>query len=578
MRKLVALLVSIVLVLSSVSVMAAYNDHTDYVDWPLVTDGSLTVSVTTSRNETYGVDAKDMWFWQWSEQSSGIKFDVEQIPESSIDEKKSLMFASGELADLMFLIPLTDSEIIRYGVTEGLLLDLTPYITPEIMPHLCAWNAIHPEGIANATATDGAIYSFPSYTDLYILNLTNGSMSVNTDYLTEAGYIYGDEPKTLDEFTEFLYKIKAKYPDLNPLGGSYDYSNPIPNLMNANGFVWAFSGSGIRPESSLGVVPAEMYTGEEKEFVLPVTTDRYKEVVELMHQYYVDGIIDPEFYTIGETQIQANLESKKYAAEGEVNWQFMTDTSKFHEWTILTPLTSKYMTSPKVGSENKFNYGAVYLSADVSPEKAETICRYLDFFYSDLGGMYMWCGPSATSADCIGLTGGYSADETGAATWHDKDGNVIEGVAFMRGQAGGSSDWFGNRSSPAEDGETFALGVTNRPEMRNWYYDQSLVPYGYDPDWGNGWCYRTMLQKVEPYRIDSTPYIYSFDEETTLALDDLHMVIDRTVESEIAKFVTGKRDLAEWDSFQAELKAMGIEEMYEYYKTAYDAYKASTAK
>ena len=35
MKKLVSFLLALVLVLSSVSALAAYNDHTDYVDWPI---------------------------------------------------------------------------------------------------------------------------------------------------------------------------------------------------------------------------------------------------------------------------------------------------------------------------------------------------------------------------------------------------------------------------------------------------------------------------------------------------------------------------------------------------------------
>jgi len=45
MKKLFSFLLALVLMLSSVSALAAYNDHTDYVDWPIVKDGEkLTVS------------------------------------------------------------------------------------------------------------------------------------------------------------------------------------------------------------------------------------------------------------------------------------------------------------------------------------------------------------------------------------------------------------------------------------------------------------------------------------------------------------------------------------------------------
>ena len=41
---------ALVLVLSSVSALAAYNDHTDYVDWPIVKDGEKPVSYSKFRD------------------------------------------------------------------------------------------------------------------------------------------------------------------------------------------------------------------------------------------------------------------------------------------------------------------------------------------------------------------------------------------------------------------------------------------------------------------------------------------------------------------------------------------------
>ena len=131
MKKLVSFLLALVLVLSSVSALAAYNDHTDYVDWPIVKDGEkLTVSVATKRSEQYGKDPDQQWFWIWSETYSGIDFEVDQILSTAVDERKSLMFASGDLPDLLFGINLDTSELVRYGMGEGMLLDLTPLHHP----------------------------------------------------------------------------------------------------------------------------------------------------------------------------------------------------------------------------------------------------------------------------------------------------------------------------------------------------------------------------------------------------------------------------------------------------------------
>lgn len=68
------------------------------------------------------------------------------------------------------------------------------------------------------------------------------------------------------------------------------------------------------------------------------------------------------------------------------------------------------------------------------------------------------------------------------------------------------------------------------------------------------------------------PVIIYMDEETTLAISDLTSVLDSYIEQEVAKFMTGRRDLGEFDAFREELKGLGIEERLGYYKDAYDAY------
>ena len=60
MRKILCLLLAVVMMASCVPALAEWNDHTDYVDWPLVKDGSVTVSVYTKRDETYGLNPEDM--------------------------------------------------------------------------------------------------------------------------------------------------------------------------------------------------------------------------------------------------------------------------------------------------------------------------------------------------------------------------------------------------------------------------------------------------------------------------------------------------------------------------------------
>ena len=84
-----------------------------------------------------------------------------------------------------------------------------------------------------------------------------------------------------------------------------------------------------------------------------------------------------------------------------------------------------------------------------------------------------------------------------------------------------------------------------------------------------------MRNNVEPYRTASFPMIVYYDEETTLAIDELHTILDPYIESEVAKFITGARSIDEFPKFQEELRSMGIDELLGYYTVAYENYLAA---
>ena len=573
MKKALSFLLAALLMLSSASALAAYNDYTDYAQFPLVKDGqTMSISVATKRSEQYGKDPEDQWFWIWSKKVTGIDFQVDQILSTAMDERKSLMFASGDLPDLLFGISLNTSELVRYGVGEGLLLDLTPYITPEIMPHLCKWIEAYPESIAYCTTPDGKIYTLPGYSDFYIQGDGPNTMQINTDWLTAAGLTM---PQTLDDFTAMLYQFKALYPDATPLGSgakngeAKNMRDPRNYLLNAFGYVWPDTQDNTNPT---GVNPAM----REGKVVIPAYDDTFAEFLKLMNQYYTDGLMSADFFTIDQTTAFAQLAEDKVGAYAGTAYLALPEKEDFTKWVDATPLTSAWNDTAKAGSLNKFRYGYVSLSAKVDPAKIETIMRYLDFFYSDLGGMYLWCGPSATSADTLGIIGGYMVNQDNAYVWVDTNGNKIESQAFMEGDAANLAHGFGNRSHPLENKAAFDAGVTNRPEMRSYYYDANIIlPYKYDPNFGSGAHLLNIRNNVEPYRTASFPMIVYYDEETTLAVDELHTILDPFIEAEVAKFITGARPLSEFGQFQKELQDLGVEELLGYYTTAYDNYLAA---
>ena len=550
-----ALLLVLALAVSPLSALAAYNDHTAYSQFPLVADGEkLTVTVATPRNDTYGIDAEDMWFWIWSEQATGIDFEVEQIGGSAMKERKSLMLASADLPDFLIGITMSADELVKYGVGEGLFKDLTPFINEDVTPWLCKWLAEYPEAKALCTTPDGKMYTLPGFVDYYIIS---GEPCIR--YYTPA--LEGMElPKTLDEFTALMYSIKEKNPDVNPLGGCEKGADPRFFILNAFGYLTSNSvGNGVALKNDQPVIPAY--------------DEEYVEVLKLLNQYYKDGIITPDFFTMDDTTLKAKVANLEMVTYANAPYTANADISFFQSWDAFSPVTSEYNDEPMTyDNANHIHIGNFEISAICDDKKAETIMRYVDFFFSDLGGMYFWEGPAATSADTLGLVGGYYFEGETTIYADAANGKYANNSAYLHAATIGNPK-LGNRSHPITK-EIFDLGVTCRPEMRSYFGGDgvNIIPYQYAPENASGWDLGRILENVQPYVKTGYPSVVYRDEDTVVEMSDLQSVLNPYIQTEVAKFITGVRPLDEFEAFRGELKSMGVEDLLAIYQEGYEAY------
>ena len=105
-------------------------------------------------------------------------------------------------------------DLMRYG-SAGTFIDLTPYITPEVMPHLSTILEAHPEIKAAITMSDGKIYGLPAgeqmgtagigrEKDYSIFSVPQFAM-INKVWLDDLGL---QVPTTLDELHDVLVAFK----------------------------------------------------------------------------------------------------------------------------------------------------------------------------------------------------------------------------------------------------------------------------------------------------------------------------------------------------------------------------------
>ena len=219
MKKLLSILLSLVL-LSSLCAAFAEEDVID-------------VSIVVYQRSNQG-NADDIWWWDYCREQFGINFTVTQVTSAS--DYKSIAFASGDMPDVFYQMFMSSAQQVEFGETSGLLIDLAPYITPEIMPNLTRILDSNPTYRAMLTASNGAIYSLGSFN-----NANNSCMTfyINQKWLDEAGL---EVPTTWEELKEAALALTVR--DENGVVTRAGFAFPMSggNMVEYDVFVFGNGG------------------------------------------------------------------------------------------------------------------------------------------------------------------------------------------------------------------------------------------------------------------------------------------------------------------------------------------------
>ena len=145
------------------------------------------------------------------QENVGIKINWETMSDS-LAEQVNIRITGGQYPDAFMGVGFSNYDLARYG-DDGTFLDLTPYLTEDIMPNLCAILEEHPEIRAAITQEDGKIYGLPSgeqmttagigadMDEAYSIYTIPQFSMINKAWLDELGL---PVPTTLDELHDAL--------------------------------------------------------------------------------------------------------------------------------------------------------------------------------------------------------------------------------------------------------------------------------------------------------------------------------------------------------------------------------------
>ena len=439
---------------------------------------------------------------------TNVDFNITSVDTEGFSEKLNLTMASGELPDLIYLL---NSNIVQQYGSQGAFINIFDYM--DQMPNFKAWYEENQRYALNYLSADGALYQFPQQG---VEETNRRGWMYRADVFEELGL---EVPTNKDEFYDVLVKLKEAYPDSYPLG----FRSFVGSLNQFNMIAPSWGTYHISNEDNTFFG----YDYDSGEWIFGPTSDAYKEMVEFYHQLYEEGLLLPNFLTIdtkGWQDVIANSDSF-------ITLDYLSRIDFFNN--SMRPsdpdFTMAYMAPAAFGSEGQAmfpNSAKAMMGFVVSSQtkKLDDVLAYVDWMYSEEAkDLLSWGRPGEL----------YTEDAAGNRTWNDF-------------------------STAAEMKQGTGLQTYGFYELYN--FDGELSTFS--PE-----C-RTATEAARSYDLPAQPVLAYTDEEKEVR-DTIGVNIQTHVSEEISKFLLGERSMDEWDTYVAEIEAMGLDELKAIHESSY---------
>ncbi len=360
---------------------------------------------------------------------------------------------------------------------------------------------------------DGSVYGAARFTDEP--GMWYG-LFMRYDILKENGIAI---PNTLDELTDTFAKLKELYPDSSPMTGRWGLDNNISFWL-----YWFRTGSGM------------YYKADEDRFVYGPTMDEFKQAIEYLHMMWEKGYLDHETLTQTDEEFYSKLYTGKafgmsdyFGAETNCNVNSVANNPDYYMCAIPLPEINGVRGYTKIDSY--VNTGEM-LAISNTCENIDKACELVNYFYTEEGANLM----------CWGIEGEtYEISEDGMK---HRTSNIITG---------------NNPDGQVTERET-GCRIGNVAK----YWIEAVDVENYSGAQREGKLLYNELGVGEPI----SPLLH-FTEDQTIYRKDLSSELSTYRSETVAAFITGEKDLAEWDEFLATLQSIGYEELEALYTEVY---------
>ena len=482
-------------------------------------------------------DVNEMEWLNLLEEENGVEVEWQQIT-ADWDQKKSVMFAGGDIPDILVKATVTTD----FATYNGLFENLAPYIDSGEMPNVAKMFEDHPELRVLSTDENGAIYGIPNYRSLW--PRTNRVLYINKTWLDNLGL---QVPTTMDELEEVLIAFKNEDPN-----GNGDTKDEIP--LDFSGF----------PTFMLGCFGVPMMNESDGYFVEDGKVknyrvdERYKTFMIWLQKLYGEGLINEEVITQDYSKFQSLARGEGSTAKVGVTlgWEsgdrFGTGVAdQYLPLPALKPHADSDENEVYWGyysDNNSVNAATVALSANCK-NKAEAV-KFIDAFYAEDMGIQVLFGGMNDVDKCL--------QDNGDGTYTvlpPADSSIDAGTWKWTNSFADYSPYY----IPDDMKDKLTMGEDMQRVL------EERIPLEATLD--------MMEKKCETY--PAKFITYTTDENSDLAMTqaNINNIVDQTYS---AWLTDSSRNIEEeWDAYVQSVYDIGLTQNLEIRQTAYERYLTS---
>lgn len=269
----------------------------------------------------------------YTEEKIGVRLDVKIAGWGDYDQKMNTIVNSGEYFDIMFTNNTNYSKFVNLGAFEN-ITDLVQNVTPELYSFI-------PETIWAGTQIHGNVYAVPTYKD----------SSLTQFWYIDDVYVqkYGIDMSSVQTFED----LDPIFREVKEGEGKSFYPVRLTQGTLWNGFFNDYDGlaGGLQP---IGV----KLDNETRTVVCTLEQEDIQKKLTMLHQWYVDGIINPDANVLTENSKGNMFGNAQGWPSAVATWQINQGVEKF---VLSNPIDGPLFTTETIqGSMNAISVNSKY--------------------------------------------------------------------------------------------------------------------------------------------------------------------------------------------------------------------------